>query len=606
MDAAIKSVQEIWPAVTASVLTTVLAFFPMTIMTGIFGKFIKFIPIGVIIALMISLFECFFILPSHVGKFVKSGTKIKEKKWWTRTVNWYVGFLSSVLRFRYLVLLGFIGLIVATGILVSSGMKKILFPPDGIEIFMVRIEAQTGTSLEQMGKFMVPIEDKVAALKKNELKNFVTTFGEWRQSADDPGVKRGGHYAQVMVFLSPETERSRKASEVIDFLREDIGKPEGLKSVVFERVKAGPPTGKAISVGVRGAEYDYILQMVTILEEKLKTIKGTTDIENNYSLGKKEIHVQVDSVKAATAGLTVAAVGNAVRAGFEGVVATTLKKLDEEVDIRVTTSKKVKLNAESLDSLLVANNRGQLIPLKTVAKFKDYQGIEGFYHENNLREVKIFGDVDTDITSSNEVNNMLRKDILPDLLKQFPGLSVSFGGEDFDTAESMQSLGRAFILAFVLIYFLLILTFGSLTKPLLVVCVIPLGVISVIFSLFIHNQPISFMAMLGVIALSGVIVNNAIVYVDFVLKQRKKGVDYTTSIIEAGKMRLRPIFLTTLTTACGILPTAYGIGGLDKFVVPIALALGWGMLWGSVLSVIFLPAFIAMMDDVGNLFTSRS
>ena len=216
--------------------------------------------------------------------------------------------------------------------------------------------------------------------------------------------------------------------------------------------------------------------------------------------------------------------------------------------------------------------------------------------------------VDLDVTTSDEVNAKL-KPLMPDLVKDYQGYSVEFGGEEEDTQESMQSLARAFIIALIFIFFLLITTFKSLIQPVLILSSIPMGMVGVIFAMLIHGRPLSFLAMLGVIALAGVIVNNGIVLIDFVNNLRKEGEDLNSSIVNAVGVRIRPIILTTTTTLCGLLPTAYGgtiekylgFGGGDPFIIPIALSLGWGLGFGSVLLALFFPAFIRISDDIRNL-----
>jgi len=209
--------------------------------------------------------------------------------------------------------------------------------------------------------------------------------------------------------------------------------------------------------------------------------------------------------------------------------------------------------------------------------------------------------VNTDIITATAANAHVKK-WLPEIEKKYPELTFHFGGEDFDTKESLSSLARAFAIAVLAISFLLILTFKNLLQPLLVLTTIPMGIVSVVWTLFFHGRPLSFLAVVGIIALAGVIVNNAIVFIDFVNNARANGLDRFESIRSAAQMRIRPIFLTTATTVAGLLPTAYGIGGLDPFVVPIALALGWGLAFGSMLTTVVLPPALAVVDDISSLF----
>jgi multidrug efflux pump subunit AcrB len=510
-------------------------------------------------------------------------------------VDAYGSFLHFSSRMRWLMALLFLLIIAGSILNVGTNMRLVLFPPEGIDKFRVQAKAPMGTSLEQTRQLMKPVEDLVANLRDEELINFVTTIGELRQREDEPG-ERGSHYGQVMVYLTPEPARERSATEIIEALRNQVASIESLE-ITFGRINPGPPVGSPINVGVQGQNYAEIMQLVDEIVADLKAMPGTKDIDHNFSPGKEQTVVQVKSEEAQSVGLSVAAVGQTVLAAFEGLIATSIRELDDEIDIRVSLPESEKRGKDGFGQLSILNSRGQLIRLDTVASFETEKGIQSYSHENNRRQVTITGDVNIDVTSATEVSNAIRAKE-KEYLAKYPNLALNFGGEDQDTQESLDSLKSAFILALILIYFLLILTFQSFVWPIIIIMVIPIGAVSVTWALFLHNEPLSFMGMLGVVALAGVIVHNAIVFVDFVMSERAEGASNRRSIIEAGKKRLRPIVLTTLTTVSGILPTAYGIGGLDPFVVPIALALGWGMLIGSFLSSLFLPAFVSILDDI--------
>ncbi len=329
----------------------------------------------------------------------------------------------------------------------------------------------------------------------------------------------------------------------------------------------------------------------------MASIEGTADVSDSFVPGKREIHVTVDPAIAASSGLNVASVGTTVRAAIEGIVASDIQELDEQVDIRVTYREDAKSDEKVLQKILIPNQRGNMNPLTKIATFSETDSVSIFEHENNTREVKVTANIDEKKISATEANDKIRK-LLPDFQKAFPKVSFAFGGEDQDTKESFQSLGRAFLIAFLAIFFILILTFKSVIQPFLVVLTIPAGVMAVVIVLWLRGMPLSFLAMLGVIALAGVIVNNAIVLITFVNRCRQEGMERLPSIVEAAKTRLRPIFLTTFTTVAGLLPTAHGIGGKDPFVVPIATALGYGLLIGSVITAFFFPLAIAILDDL--------
>ncbi len=621
-DAAIEGTLQVAAPVTASVLTTVFAFLPMCFMSGIFGKFVKHIPYAVITALLVSLVEAFLLLPSHLsnwlgGKATKpnfvdramSGFRRSFETKWTVAYGKLVG---RIIRFRYMAMGFILFLLVGTGLLASQGMRFVLFPPDGVEIFFIRTEAPIGTSLQQHEASVVHLESLVASLAKEEVQDFTTTLGIVQQDPNDPATVRGAEFSQITVYLTPENDRERTATEIIEELRiqADALKQNGgplvdrLTRISFQRVNPGPPQGKPISLEVRAENYDDMLPVVDRLKQHLSQMNGVSDVLDNYRLGKEEVHVVVNDSETRAAGLSVGKVGTAVRGVYEGLVATTMKRLDEEIDIRVSLPDSDRTSQEALDQILIPNAQGNLIPLREISQLKSHRGVAVHEHQANSRQIRVTGEVDVFQTSALEVNSRIRS-LLPELKKEFPHVQVEFGGEDEDTRESFESLIRAFLVAILLIFLMLVLTFQSLLQPLLVLMTVPLGIISVIITLFLHQRPLSFMGLLGIVALAGVIVNNAIVLVDFINQRRRQGIGLHESIVEACRVRLRPIVLTSVTTALGILPTAYGIGGLDQFVVPIALALGWGSLVGSALTLLFFPAAVAVLDDLSKFISRR-
>ncbi len=621
-DAAVKGTQQIWAPVFASVMTTILAFAPMLFMSGIFGKFIGEIPLGVIVALGVSLFEAYFILPGHIATYIrvkkaqpgesrKTRNPVQRFLWWTehvwdeRVTPAYTRALKRVLENRYKVAgLIFVFFLVTVTIPISGKMKFILFPPDGVEIFFVRLQAPNGTSLRQTEELVKPVEKMIAGLPKNELDNYLTKIGLVQNDPNDPETKRGSEYAQIQVFLTPETMRTRKADEIIDAIRNEVGTPKGFIRVTYDRARPGPPVGKPVSLSVRGKDYEQIMPAVAELKKIVGEFKGVNDVQDSYILGKQELNVNVNSAEAAAAGLSVAQIGQTVRAAFDGLIATTIRGLDEEVDVRVSLPESARKNSETLSQVQIPNQRGNLIPLSRVASISQTQSLAYYEHEGNEREIRVTADIDTNLNSPLAVNGELKK-ILPEIAKRYPGVAVYFGGEDEDTRESFASLGRAFLVAILGIFLTLVFTFGRLGQSLLILITIPLGVISVIWTLLLHGRPLSFLAMLGIIALGGVIVNNAIILIDFVNVNRAAGQDRWQSILGAAKMRIRPIFLTTATTVAGLLPTAYGIGGIDQFVVPIALSLGWGLALGSILTAFIFPSAIAILDDINEFWQKK-
>ena len=613
-EAAIKGTQRIWAPVTASVMTTVIVFAPMMFMTGIFGKFIYFIPLAVIISLLVSLWECFFILPHHVASWVKANklrngkSFFSDKIWQPLIARPYMYVLNGVLKLRYLVVLLALGLFGGALYLAKEKVGFVLFPRGGVYMFSIKMQAETGISLDEMERLIRPYEEYIATLPDSELDDFISIIG--RQGMHNPrGMKRGAEYAEIMVYLTDALTRERETSVIAEDVRDNVVQPEGLQVVSFTQVAGGPPVGKALSISVRGDEYEQILLAVQELEESLRAVEGVTDVENSHVTGKEEIRVRVKQEAAAAAMLSLQDIGMAVRAAFEGIVATVIRSVDEEINLRVMLQQEARQGAQALADIEIPNRRGQLIPLPKAATWEATSGISVYEHEGNQRQVTVEAEIDGKVTTSVKVNEYMREKVR-DMETQHPAVSFHFGGEDKDTKESFASLRVTFIFALLGIIFLLTLLFKNLYQPFIIATTIPLGILAIIFAFYAHGMTLSFLAMIGIIALSGVVVNNAIVFVDFINSAKQRGLDKLEAIKDAAQRRLRPIFLTTITTSAGILPTAYGFGGLDPFVVPIALALGWGILGGACLTVMVLPAVVRISDDIawifGKIFRRRS
>ncbi len=630
-EAAIKGTLQIFGPLTASVATTGIVFLPMAYMSGIFGKFIVEIPIAVLTCLIVSLFETYLILPAHIAHWIKPKGEIaaarkkgffssignafapiaafftqmsaRSSRYWEDKIETrYIHILRYMLNRRYIFMGLSLTFFVFSCVAGFFYAKKhfILFPPDGIEIFFIRTEAANGTSLDKHTEHIKIIENFVARLPKTEVVNFVSNVGIQQQDPHDPFTRRGSEFAQLAVYLTPENSRDRTAQEIIEALRKEIGTPKEFVDVRFDRLNPGPPTGKAISLGVRGEKFEDIMPAVNDLKKRLSAVDGVIDIDDSYVLGKEELQIVVDPYAAASAGLSVQNVGFTARAAIEGHIATTVKTLNDDIDVRVSLPQNETQSIDVINDIFVPNNLGNLVPLKQISSIKNGQGLLMVQHEANQRQINVSAGVDTEKTTSIEVNAMVRE-WLSEINKNFPKISVAFGGEDQDTQESFVSLGRTFLVALAGVYLVLVLAFGNLYQPTIVMLTVPMGLVSVLWAFIFHGLPISFMGCLGAVALTGVIVNNAIVLVDFINQNKNSNLSFMECVLVASKDRMRPIFLTTITTVVGVLPTAYGIGGLDKFVVPIAMSLGWGLIFGALLTTFIFPLALTILEDIRSI-----
>lgn len=601
-EAAIKGAQEVVKPVTATILTSVAAFLPLAFMSGIIGKFMAVFPVVVIATLVASLLECLFILPSHFADFVTPKTsRIQEWAggWFEKARMGYLRILEGALKVRWFFLIGVFAIMAGSLILAATKMRFVLFPARGVETFFVRVEAPSGTSLDQVNKIIEPIEKEIEKLPEKELDYFLTTVGLQQEEAGDPATRRGTNLGQIQVYLQSDG-RDREAQEIMDEIQAAIEVPDEVE-ISFEEIRTGPPVGKPVDVQIRGKDFAQLEAIAAEYKEYLSGIEGVKDIRDDYESGKPEFRVMVDEQAARRAKVGFADVGRTVRYAFAGGRATSIKTTEEEVDVLVRLPESARHNLSTLDALVVENTQGDLVPLRRIATFEQAPGVSMIKHIDYQRAISVSARIDEKVTTSVEVNRRLQKDFA-DISKRHPGYTVRYAGEDEDTKESMAGLFIAFGLAALAIYSILAVALNSLVHPITVMIAIPFGLIGVILAFYFHNLELSFMAMLGVVGLSGVVVNDSIVLVDFIDRySRRRGESRLKGIIEAAQHRFRPVLLTTATTAVGLAPVAYGIGGLDPFLMPAAMALTWGLIFATVLTLVFIPCLYAIELDVKNL-----
>jgi len=473
----------------------------------------------------------------------------------------------------------------------------VLFPAKGIEIFFIKANLGVGTPIQETSDKIRVIEDLVATLPDEELDTFTTMVGISQKDVHDPFTRRGSHVTQINVFLTPESKRKRGADEIVRDLQERAAAIEGFKFIRFVKVKPGPPVGKPISIEIRGDRFETLEAMSELYKRELSTYKGVLEIEDSFEEGKKELQIEVNALRASQARLSVSQIATSLRNAFEGVVATTIKKTDEEINIRVRLAEQYRNDPKVFDLLYIPNDRGNLIPLKEVAQIKQGRGISFINHYNYKRTISITATIDSKKTTSHTVNRALKKKFKK-IEQEFVGYTVRYGGEQADTQKSLRSLGRAFIIAFAGIFFILCVIFKSIFQPLIVMITLPLSIIGVVVAFLTHGQPFSFMALLGMIGLSGVVVNNAIILISLINTHREEKETIKEAVLSACHQRLRPIILTSITTVLGLGPVAYGLGGSDEVLKPAALALSWGLLFASVLTLFVIPCLYIVLDDI--------
>lgn len=606
VDAAVEGVSRVFKPVLTTVLTTFVAFAPLFFMPGMLGKFVYVIPLVISLALFVSLAESSLALPAHLTTGLAGRARAGAKPFQQRMFEWlrtgYAQRLTKLLRFRYALVAAFVVVLAGAMGYAAKFMDFVLFPSSTAERFVVAVETPVGSSLQATADRIHEVETLVAGLGREELDSFVTRIGTF----GDIGSSERENNAAVYVSLTPFADRARTADEIVEDLRKKTDQLKGLERTYYIIDSGGPPVGRPIMLRVVGVDDTQRRRLADDIVEFLGGIKGAKDIDRNDKPGKEQLEIKLDYVKLARVGISVADVAQYARIAYDGEVVTSVRYGDEDVDFRVIFSEQARSSPDYLRQLSLPNKQGNLTPLRHLARFETVPGPATFYHYKSDRAIMISGDVDQDVTTPLKVAQAVRERF--DVDREYPGMRLIIGGEAEESQESLQQLFIILGIAVVGIYFLLVLLFNSLWQPMMVMVAIPFGMIGVIVGFAAHGEALGFLAMTGIIGLAGVVVNDSLVLVAHVndLTRRDPGRGLRDIVAEGTANRLRAIVLTTVSTVAGLLPLAYGIGGSDPYMGPMALALGWGLLFATPLTLLLIPCVFLIGDDIGRLFRRRA
>ena len=605
-DAAVIGAYELFGPVSTTILTTIAAFLPLMFMSGNIGKFIVAIPIVVIALLLFSWLESFLILPSHVSHLTNTQKITKEKKWLVNFEHLYAKFLAWILQHRWTVVFLSILVLVGSMVLAKQAMQFQLFPAVAVDQYLVRVTAQPGTSLNDLRKELKSVNKELRRyIKPEHLDSTILSSGQMQRDGGDPLTQRGSRFGQIRVLYIPALLRTgHDAVDDLRYFETSLAEKYPDLKIAFELVKPGPPTGRALEVELSSKNAESNERAALNLISLLKKTKGVTTVESGLQPGDNEIHVVLDKNLAAYAGVDLATVASHVRASVDGLRVTTTRYGAEEVDVTIRYPDDID-DFTALQNLKVPNTRGGLIPLSSIAQFDEKIGYTTIRHKDGLRIIRVFANIDETQTSSIELNKYVLAHENDWLAESTKRVKVNYGGEAEKNAESFEGLAFSFLFALVAILFLLAIQFNNLGYPLIVMLAIPFGAVGVILSFYVHDilwkpMPLSFFATMGMVALMGVVVNSSMILLVFIQRSREQGIGMIESILLAGRRRLRAVVLTAATTVVGLLPTAYGWGGTDPFVAPMALALSWGLAFATLITLIVIPAALAASFDTAE------
>jgi multidrug efflux pump subunit AcrB len=605
LDAAVNGISRVYRPVLTTILTTFIAFAPMFFMPGMMGKFVFVIPLTVSLALFISMLEVTIALPAHLvycqQKCISSGKTIQTAKWFDTFRKVFTQVIVYPLRLRYLVVFLFIVALIGSLYYAVNYMSFILFPTKGSEVFVISMELPIGNSLEATSDKVREVEEIISGLPEEEIESFLARAG--RLVILDSPPRDGENYGSIIVNLTPWSERTRTADEIVESLRPRVDSLGGFKKVTFSVASGGPPTGKAVNIRVIGSDDALRKKLAQDVKSYLKRINGVKDIESDDVPGKEQIEVKVNYDRLARFGLTMADIAQNVRIAYDGEVVTSVRYGDEDVDFRVILQKEARKKLAYLNKLTIPNQQGRLITLKDVASLDISPGPSDIYHFDRERSISVTADVLQEVITPVQATDLLLENF--DLDRDYPGMRFNVGGEVQETEQSMRGLYIAFCIAVIGIYFMLVLLFNSATQPFMVLLAVPFGIVGVIIAFSLHNEPFGFLGTLGVVGMAGVVVNDSLVLVNHLneLKQKDPSLSVLQLVVKGTSDRLRAILMTTFTTVAGLLPLAYGVGGTDIYMGPMALALGYGILFATPLTLILVPCLYLIGNDIRKIFS---
>lgn len=626
-DAVVNGTNEVlWPVV-AAVMTSIAAFAPLLLVEGTAGKFVSVLPKCVVVCLVASLFECLVILPAHYMDFgSRSGARkpgeVSERALWRRVPLFfeslryrmdgafdalrrtYTKALSVVLEHRF----SFNVLTLSVVIAAYAGATRLqteLFPGEYSD-FTVSLESPPSYSLDMTSDVMEGVERRLEGMIGTEIDDFNTTVG----LAVDLNYDRvvAPNLAMAFVAIAQTEQNQLKPERVLQLVNRELESyraehPADIVELRVEPRRYGPPVGRPVEVRIQSEDFAVNKSIADEIKGYLRTLPGVSGIDDNLKEGPREVRLRIDEERAGKFGLTFDDLARALRGANDGIVASSYRSPSavEDDDIRVLLEAGQRDHILDLLEVEVRAPNGPLVRLADVSKVEVTRGYLAYRRIDGKRAVIVFADVDDDLATSVSVNRDLQARF-SDIRVRYPEVDVLYGGEYQESNEAMANTLAAFPVALLLIYMILAALFRSYAQPLIVLTSIPLGFAGIVFGVGFMEYKVSFNLLYASVGLAGVVVNDAIVLIDFVNRARASGMSVVDAVRQAGGYRLRPVVLTTLTTVVALIPMAIGLQGSSKTYGPFAASIAFGLLFAMFGTLFVIPLAYATLTAAQDRF----
>ncbi len=622
LQAAIDGAQEVATPVIFAVLTSIAAFSPLLMVPGQMGKFMKLIPQIVILALIFSLIESLLVLPAHLAHSRVQDNEPNDTRW-HRFQNFfsdglirfvdqvYRPLLERALEWRYTTLSwGVASIFLTIGLVGGGWIKFVFFPPVDADNVVAVLEMPRGTPAEVTAEAIARIEkagmqirEEIEAEAPEQIfKHMLASVGDQpsvriqrANSGGTGGTFSAGHLGEVNMELTPAEDRSISASDIARRWRERVGPIPDATTLTYSSDLFS--LGEPINIQFSGQSYEELRTVAAKLKARLGDYPGVSDISDSFRPGKMEVKLTLTKA-AETLGLTLADLGRQVRQAFYGEEVQRIQRGRDDVKVMVRYPPSERRSLSDLEQMRIRTPSGAEVPFSIAAKAEIGRGFASIQRKNRQKVVNVTADVDVNVANANEIIADLTAHVLPELLADHPRVRYSLEGEQREQAETMSGLSSSFMFALMVIYILLAIPFKSYAQPLIVMSAIPFGVVGAIWGHLIIGMDLTMLSMFGIVALAGVVVNDSLVMVDFINRNRALGKSLSESIREAGAQRFRPIILTSLTTFLGLSPILLERSLQAQFLIPMAVSLGFGVLFATFVTLLIVPVLYLILEDL--------
>ena len=625
-EAAIKAATQVSTPVFFAVLTTMATFSPMLAVEGQIGAIWRIFPLITISVLFWSLFESLTILPAHLAHSSEKKSKIiwirslsdRWDKFQSKVKNGLVFFINTYYKptllksvnrpFTFLSIAASV-FILTIGIIGGGIIKFSFFPPIEADLAIGTVEYPSGTSIEITREGYLKLEESAKTLEeelnkefpgKSIIKNRLSTIGfqpQRTKTSRGPGnlnASYGGpHLAEVALELIPGEERTIGTEEIVRRWRRLMPSVPGVKEVGF--FSSLFSTGEPVNIQLSSKYMDDLLDAKEELKRELVQFPGVFDVKDNFNIGKEEISIKLLPA-AENYGINMMMLGSQVQQAFYGLEVQSIQRGRDEVKVMLRYPKNERASISNLEDMMIKVPNGSTIPVRQIAKLELGEGLSSIQRKDRKRAINVTADVDLMVTTGNEVIAAVTASILPKILKKYNSISISLEGEQQEQGQNLKSIGKNFLLAMIVVYMLLAIPFKSYFQPLVVMSSIPFGLTGAVFGHLIMGINFSVLSMMGFVALTGVVVNDSLVMVDFINRYRNEGNSIMDAVLEAGPRRFRPIFLTSLTTFVGLTPLLLEKSIQAKFIIPMAVSLSFGVIFATAITLFLVPVGYLVLE----------